>query len=106
MKNKDVIFLCGDYPENHITPEIGNDPNYIFLNDPNYEQVRLFDEDGNTVLVNSFIECEHYVLGGWDNSPAQFNEISFHNSLSLIIAGAIIIRYLLKKIYIRNNAKT
>ena len=43
MKNKDVIFLCGDYPENHITPEIGNDPNYIFLNDPNYEQVRLFD---------------------------------------------------------------
>ena len=76
MKNKDVIFLCGDYPENHVTPEIVNDPNYIFLNDPNYEQVRLFDEDGNTVLVNSFIECEHYVNGTWNYYPGK-DEITY-----------------------------
>ena len=52
MKNKYVIFLCGDYPENHITPEIGSDPNYVFLNDPKYEQVRLFDEDGKRIGKN------------------------------------------------------
>ena len=91
MKNKDVIFLCGDYPENHITPEIGNDPNYIFLNDPNYEQVRLFDEDGNTVLVNSFIECEHYVSGGWGFSPLKNQEIFYQDLfLYLIIFGIVI----------------
>ena len=55
MKNKEVVILCGDYPENHITPDIGNDPNFVFQNDPNFLQVRLFDSDGNTVLVNSFM---------------------------------------------------
>ena len=51
-------------------------------------------------------ELYEIVLGGWDNSPAQFNEISFHNSLSLIIVGAILSRYLIKKIFTKNNAKT
>tara|TARA_B100000902_G_scaffold59643_1_gene66760 strand:+ start:42985 stop:43308 length:324 start_codon:yes stop_codon:yes gene_type:complete len=71
MKSKDVVFLCGDYPVNHKTPEIGSNPNYIFKNDPLYEQVRLFDYDGNTVLVNSFIECEHYVNGTWNYYPGK-----------------------------------
>ena len=50
MKNKDVVILCGEYPENHIAPNIGNDPTYVFVNDPGFEQVS-FDQDGNTVLV-------------------------------------------------------
>ena len=50
----------------------------LFLeNDPEYELVRLFDADGNTVLVNSFLECQHYVKGGWDYLPLQLNEIFF-----------------------------
>ena len=98
MENEVVINKCGNYPENFTKIDILSNPDFVFENDPSYQSIQLFDSELNTIYVNSFIECEHYVLGGWDNSPAQFNEISFHNSLSLIIAGAIIIRYLLKKI--------
>ena len=98
--------ICGNYPEGFEKLDISSDPNYVFVSDPGYSTRQLFDSEGNKVFVNSFIECEHYVLGGWNNSPAQFNEISFHNSLSLIIVGAILSRYLIKKIFTKNNAKT
>ena len=29
----------------------------------------MYDEIGNSVTVNSFQECEHYVMGGWYNNP-------------------------------------
>ena len=93
MKNKDVVVLCGDYPENHTTPDIGNDPNFVFQNDPDFLQVRLFDSDGNTVLVNSFIECEHYVNGTWNYYPGKdeivylgwINSILFFSIFSIIV---------------------
>ena len=106
MENEVVINKCGKYPEDFIKIDILSDPDFVFVNDTNYQSIQLFDSELNTIYVNSFIECEHYVLGGWDNSPAQFNEISFHNSLSLIIVGAILSRYLIKKIFTKNNAKT
>ena len=106
MENEVVINKCGKYPEDFIKIDILSDPDFVFVNDPNYQSIQLFDSELNTIYVNSFIECEHYVLGGWDNSPAQFNEISFHNSLSLIIVRAILSRYLIKKIFTKNNAKT
>lgn len=58
--------LCGEYPSNYVSPEIGNNPNYVFIPDPSFESKRLQDEVGNVVFVNSFIECEHYVIGGWN----------------------------------------
>lgn len=64
-----VDELCGEYPLNYVSPEIGNNPNYVFISDPNFESKRLQDEVGNVVFVNSFIECEHYVLGGWNFIP-------------------------------------
>ncbi len=106
MENEVVINKCGKYPEDFIKIDIWSDPDFVFVNDPQYQSIQLCDSELNTIYVNSFIECEHYVLGGWDNSPAQFNEISFHNSLSLIIVGAILSRYLIKKIFTKNNAKT
>jgi hypothetical protein len=84
MKNKDVVILCGEYPENHITPDIGNDANFVFENDPNYYQVRLFDSDGNTVFVNSFIECEHYVNGTWDYYPGK-DEIGYLTNINILL---------------------
>lgn len=56
---------CGEFPDNYIRPDISNDPNYVFSNDLNYEKRPLWDELNNLVLVNSFIECEHYFNGGW-----------------------------------------
>ena len=75
-----VEDLCGEYPLNYVSPEIGNDPNYVFISDPNFESKRLQDEVGNVVFVNSFIECEHYVLGGWSfisNIKFTSNDRSF-----------------------------
>jgi len=95
MKNKDVVFICGEYPENHITPDIGNDPNYVFVNDPGYEQVRLFDQDGNTVLVNSFIECEHYVNGTWNFYPGK-DEIIFITNVNIFLFACLFLTVMYK----------
>ena len=98
MKNKDVVILCGEYPENHIAPNIGNDPTYVFVNDPGFEQVRLFDQDGNTVLVNSFIECEHYVTGGWGFSPLKNQELLLQDLMLYFIIFGVIVSFLKPKI--------
>ena len=95
MKNKDVVILCGEYPENHIAPNIGNDPTYVFVNDPGFEQVRLFDQDGNTVLVNSFIECEHYVNGTWDFYPGK-DEIVFITNVNTFLFTCLFITIIYK----------
>ena len=56
--------ICGSYPEGFKKIDISSDPNYVFVNDPAI-QLDNFDSEGNKVFVNSFIECEHYVSGGW-----------------------------------------
>ena len=62
---------CGTKPVNEELIEIGSDPNFVFLNDPEFSTMRLFDIDGNIINVNSWIECAHYVYGGWDNINYQ-----------------------------------
>ena len=100
MKNKDVVILCGDYPEGHITPDIGSDPNYVFKNDTNFEQVRLFDNDKNTVLVNSFVECEHYVNGTWNYYQGK-DEIVYLTNINILlcvfICSFLIVNFLKKR---------
>jgi hypothetical protein len=62
MKRR-IEVVCGD---NDLVPnftEISNSPNYIFA---------LFDRDGNTVNLNSWIECAYYVNGGWTNDISDF----------------------------------
>ena len=56
---------CGTKPVNEELIEIGSDPNFVFQNDPEFITLRLFDIEGNIVNVNSWIECAHYVNGGW-----------------------------------------
>ena len=82
----EIEEICGNYPEGFEKLDISSDPNYVFVNDPNYSAKQLFDAEGNKVFVNSFIECEHYVSGGWDFLPEQRNETFYHNSLLLIAA--------------------
>ena len=68
------VEVCGNIPADLIMPDINNNPNYIFENDTNYEPVKLWDEAGNTVFVNSLIECLHYTEGGWNYFPKEFIE--------------------------------
>lgn len=82
MVEKDLIIrICGDYPENFVEVDINSNPNFIFENDMNYEAVQLFDFDKNTVFVNSFTECQHYVKGGWSFIPEIRNESYYHDIL-------------------------
>ncbi len=62
---------CGAKPANEELIEIGSDPNFVFQNDPNFQTLRLFDVQDNIINVNSWIECAHYVSGGWSVNPAS-----------------------------------
>ena len=66
-----VENICGEYPPDFIKEDISSNPNYVFVNDPSFVSTKLWDEFGNTVFVNSFIECEHYVSGGWNFRPNE-----------------------------------
>ena len=92
-----VEEVCGSHPEGFKTADILSDPNYVFVNDPNYSARKLFDSEGSTVFVNSFIECEHYVAGGWGFTPIQNLEITLHNYLFIFVALAIGVRFILQK---------
>ena len=63
-----IISICGDQPSNQELIEIGSDPNFVFQNDTEFITLRLFDIEGNIINVNSWIECAHYVNGGWSLS--------------------------------------
>ena len=91
-----VESLCGSYPENFQKLDIKNDPNFVFLNDPSFNTRQLFDAEGATVFVNSFIECEHYVFGGWDFTPVKNLELYLHNSLFIGIIFTIGIQSIYK----------
>jgi hypothetical protein len=95
--NNIVTKICGAYPPGFTEKEILSNPNFIFSNDPEYSAVQLFDSQENTVFVNSFLECQHYVKGGWDFLPIQRNEEDFFDifmyiSITSIIFGVFVIK--------------
>ena len=84
MKDVNLIEnLCGKEPIGFIDINIASDPNYIFESNPDFEKVSLSDYDGNSVIVNPYLECKHYVEGGWDFIPKVLNEIDLLNSIAL-----------------------
>ncbi|RPH00983.1 hypothetical protein CBD81_002265 [bacterium TMED221] len=85
MEN-DVIRICGQYPENFEKQEIASNPDFIFVNDQSYPQVKVFDVEENYVFVNSFTECEHYVTGGWNFDPIFNYEIMLQSRLTILIS--------------------
>tara|TARA_B100001029_G_C15059805_1_gene457437 strand:+ start:310 stop:627 length:318 start_codon:yes stop_codon:yes gene_type:complete len=93
---------CGLKPINQELVEIGSDPNFVFLNDPEFSTMRLFDIDGNIINVNSWIECAHYVNGGW---LSTYNEGLSGNLLLLSIVTLITSSYLLIR-YFKFNKKS
>tara|TARA_B100002019_G_C21151500_1_gene538497 strand:- start:203 stop:511 length:309 start_codon:yes stop_codon:yes gene_type:complete len=98
MENKTVKIICGDYPENFEKLEILSDANFVFENDPEYNTVQLFDKNENTVYVNSFVECEHYVVGGWDQNSTIILEAELIQTTTIVFFVAIIFKYIYKRI--------
>tara|TARA_B100001113_G_scaffold46694_1_gene33360 strand:+ start:36778 stop:37080 length:303 start_codon:yes stop_codon:yes gene_type:complete len=92
-----VKELCGtkSTKENFKIFEI--DGNFIFENDLNFESVKLTDKFNRTIMVNSFDECEHYVLGGWNSSTNMNIEyFSQYFLLILIVVTVLKRKYLLR----------
>ncbi len=96
-KNK-VTTICGDYPKDFVNEDIASNPNFVFENDPKFYGVNVYDADGNVITVNSFQECEPYVLGGWDKEPIQLEETGLQYGLVFVVLSVLITKYLLKKV--------
>lgn len=94
-----IINLCGNYPEGFVKQDILSDPNYVFIPDPNFTPVVLFNEAGNAIQTNSFVECEHYATGGWEYSLNYQNELSTYNVFSIGLTILILIYIVTDKIF-------
>tara|TARA_B100000131_G_C18125449_1_gene614509 strand:+ start:2457 stop:2774 length:318 start_codon:yes stop_codon:yes gene_type:complete len=92
-----VTDICGDYPNGFVKIDVGNNPNYVFINDPLFPGVKVWDVENNSVFVNSFEECEHYVSGGWTYNPTENKDTFYQNSLGLILIFFLIGQYLYKR---------
>ena len=90
----EILSLCGTQPEGFVKVDISSDPNFVFNNDPNYAAKQLFDGEGNTVFVNSYLECQHYVLGGWDYTPLKNSEILLQESLLYVVTVLLVITFI------------
>ena len=100
MTESTVEELCGPYPDDFISANVSSNPDFIFENDPNYESVTLFDIDENAATVNSFLECEHYVSGGWNYVPSEgLSESFLQSSLTVIsLIGIVLVIFTFKKL--------
>lgn len=98
QENTNLLALsCGDEPINFKNIDISSNPNFVFDNDPTYIAVQLFDKEENTVFVNSYIECKHYVEGGWykktSNDEFKKPNTSLYKNFGTLILLLIVISY-------------
>ncbi len=88
--HKKTEVICGESDLRPNFEEIGNNPNFVFENDPNFETIKLFDIEGNVVNVNSWLECANYVNGSWTNNVSDFYDgEKFIFSLLLIFIASL-----------------
>ena len=93
-----VEELCGVYPEDFEKLDISSNPDFVFTNDPNYSTKQLFDTAGNKISVNSFVECEHYVSGGWNFTPIESSEFLLQDNLIYISLFLLVLTFLRPKL--------
>ncbi|MDA9593402.1 hypothetical protein N9R67_00965 [Candidatus Actinomarina sp.] len=83
---------CGIAPDSISYVDPGNDPNFVFTRDPNFEIVTLYDVEGNIANVNSWFECAHYVNGGWSSAQIlnyQGDKVLFISMLVTAVISSI-----------------
>ena len=51
----EIEEICGNYPEGFEKLDISSDPNYVFVNDPNFA-AHLWDEDSDLVLFGMIVK--------------------------------------------------
>ena len=97
---QNVEIICGENKDNLNFEAIQNNPDYIFTNDPNFETIVLFDQEGNIINVNSWIECANYVNGGWSNNIYIENNFDFYLTIGLLIISTLFLYFKFKKKYV------
>lgn len=98
-----IIEYCGLKPENLELADMGNDPSFVFENDPNFQTVALYDSEGNTIFVNSWLECANYVNGGWVNDLNLFINEERMFFFTIMIFSAI--GYFTRKYFVKRYSK-
>ena len=100
MNEQKIIINCGPKPENVEFVKIQNDPNFVFTNDPNFNTLVLYDQEGNIVNVNSWLECAQYVDGDWSKELLSITnyEQQIFAFLALFLVGYISYKIRLRKI--------
>lgn len=93
--NLKIEASCGLKPLEVENIIIGNNPDFVFLNDPNFSTTVLYDIEGNIINVNSWIECAHYVRGGWSSS-VNFSSIDEER---VFFIGTFLIFFLTSSLY-------
>lgn len=88
---------CGENLTGTEEVVITEGSNYIFVNDPNYDPLTLYDLEGNIVNVNSWQECIHYTKGSWSTLPPETFDYSILYAPLVIIGLFSIIYYFFKK---------
>lgn len=91
---------CGVQPSGVSYIDPGNDPNFVFVNDPSFKTISLFSTEGNVINVNSWLECVHYLKGGWSSNRTLNSIAEQYLSISLFFIAALttgLIIYLNKK---------
>lgn len=92
-----VNELCGVKLTEDSFINFDTDGNFIFENDPTFKSIKLTDRFNRTIMVNSYEECEHYVLGGWNSSENMNIEYFSQYFLLILILVAVLKRkYLLR----------
>ena len=102
IDSEKIIKICGSEGDLESFPDIGSDPNFVFKNDPIYETVALYDVEGNIINVNSWIECVHYVKGGWSNN--QLLVVNSEKEIFFFLVASISV-YLIVKFFTKNFQK-
>lgn len=94
----EIEKICGVKPEGIEYFDPGNNPNFIFENDPSFQVLKLYDIDGNVINVNSWFECAHYVTGGWTTNQLFMSNSLKYLSFTLFLASvALTVLVILKK---------
>jgi len=97
ISDLDIQNSCGEQPLGETYTDPGNNPDFVFVKDPNFEVVTLFDIDGNIVNVNSWSECVHYLQGGWVSNQINNFAGSKYIAVSLTIVSIIVTGFVLYK---------
>ena len=93
--SEQITTFCGINIKNENLEVITDNPNFNFEVDPSFEKVLLYDIEGNSVMVNSWIECAHYVNGGWVYEQQQAANLQ---AIALPIVILLSLYFIWKKI--------